>query len=57
MSILIDSKSVIEYVAKYCDKVETSTNGLASILSGALAHGNEIGNIETKTVLSRCFNK
>ena len=57
MSILIDSKSVVEYVAKYCNKVETGSNGLASILSGVLRYGNEIGNLETKTILRRCFNR
>ena len=57
MSILIDSRSVIEYVAKYCNKVETGSNGLASILSGVLRYGNEIGNLETKTILRRCFNR
>ena len=57
MSILIDSKSVIEYVAKYCDKVETGSNGLASILSSVLRYCNEVGNLETKTLLRRCFNR
>ena len=57
MSILIDSKSVIEYVAKYCDKVETGSNGLESILSSVLRYGNEVGNLETKTLLRRCFNR
>ena len=57
MSILIDSRSVIEYVAKYCNKVETGSNGLSSILSGVLRYGNEIGNLETKTILRRCFNR
>ena len=57
MSILIDSRSVIEYVAKYCNKVEIGTNGLSKILTGVLRYGNEIGNVETKTLLRKCFNR
>ena len=33
MPIFIDFRSVVEYVAKYCNKVETGSNGLALILS------------------------
>jgi hypothetical protein len=57
MSILIDSTSVIEYVAKYCNKVETATKGLSNILSSVLRHGNEVGQLETTTLLRKCFNR
>jgi hypothetical protein len=57
MSILIDSKSVVEYFAKYCIEVETGSNGFASILSSVLRYGNEVGNLETKSLLRRCFNR
>ena len=48
---------MIECVAKYCNKVEIVTNGLSKILSGALRYGNEIGNVETKTLRRKCSNR
>jgi hypothetical protein len=56
MSILIDARAVVEYVAKYCTKTETVSKALSDILRSALRHGSEMGNLETKRVLRRAFN-
>ena len=55
MPILIDSNAVIEYVAKYYNKVRTASEGFANILSGVLRHGTAVPNLETTTLLRKSF--
>jgi hypothetical protein len=57
MSILIDSTSVIEYVAKYCNKTETASKGLSNILRSVVQYANETGEVETSTLLRKCLNR
>ena len=57
ISLLVDSVSVIAYVAKYASKVDTVSVVINKILSGAIQHGSEIGNLEPSRVLRRTFNR
>jgi hypothetical protein len=56
MSILIYATSVIDYVAKYCNKVETASKGLSHVLSGVVRNGQERGH-DTMRVLRAAFNR
>ena len=57
ISLLVDSVSVIAYVAKYASKVDTVSVVINKIISGAITHGTEIGILEPSRVLRRTFNR
>lgn len=57
MSLLVDAISVIAYVAKYASKSDTVSLVVNKILSGAIRHGQEMGNLNSCRVLRRAFNR
>jgi len=58
MSILIDNSTTINYVAKYCTKVERASVALTSLVREGIKRSRDEGISESsKKVLRRTFNK
>lgn len=57
LSLLIDGTSVIEYVAKYCNKVEEPTKALSAVLKTAMKYQQELGVENPKAILRKAFNR
>ncbi len=58
LQILIDSRSVVHYIAKYGTKVEKNSKGLGAILDAVrprLADGGQQGDESVKTIIRRAF--
>ena len=57
-SILIDNGTMINYVAKYCNKVENPTSALKNVITTALqAQTDTGGDLNPKNLLRRTFNR
>jgi len=57
MNVLIDFESIVKYVAKYCNKVETPTKAFDAVLAQALRNQKEAGTDNVQSVLRTAFNR
>lgn len=56
ISVLVDETSVVEYVAKYCSKIEQPTKALGDIIRQAVRGQQEEGVENPRSILRKGFN-
>ena len=57
IALLIDSETIIEYIAKYCNKVEKPSSAFRDIVQKGLKQQQEDTTSNTKNILRKAFNR